>query len=316
MKKLGVAVVGTGSWGKNHVRVYSELENAQLIGIYDLATERAKSLANQYNVKAFSSLDELIKQDDVEIIAIASPTTTHAPIALKAIAAGKHVFLEKPMTSTVEEAIQVIDAQKKQKTKVGVGFIERFNPVSQRSRQLVNNNELGNVVLISARRLGPYWPDRLKDVDVIRDVSIHDIDGFRFMTGKDPVSVYARGGKLRHKYYDYAEILLDFGDGVTGFIESNYLTPHKYRKLMITCEHGVVEGDFISQEYIVEDEEFVKKRKMPWKEPLSAELYSFVDACLNDKTPAATSDDGIKALKIAVGAMESIETHKVVELDL
>ncbi|MHA1302682.1 MAG: Gfo/Idh/MocA family protein [Candidatus Heimdallarchaeaceae archaeon] len=316
MEQLKVAVVGTGSWGKNHVRVYSELPNTKLVGIYDKATERAELLAKQHKVVAFSSLEDLLSREDINMVAIASPTTTHAEIALQVIEHGKHVFIEKPMTSTIEEAEKVIDAQKSANIKVGVGFIERFNPVSQRSKQLIEKKELGDVVLIGARRLGPYWPDRLKDVDVVRDVSIHDIDGFRFMTKKDPISIYARGGKLRHRYYDYAEILLDFGEGVTGFIESNYLTPHKFRKLMITCEHGIVEADFMTQEYVVEDEEFVKKRKIPWKEPLSAELSAFVDACLQDKLPPTTSVDGIKALKIAIAAMHSIETHKAIELDL
>jgi len=316
MKKLGVAVIGTGSWGKNHVRVYSESEEANLVGIYDVSEERARILAKQHKINTFSDLDSLLKNEEVEMVSIASPTTTHAELAIKALEAGKHVFIEKPMTSTVEEAKKVIDVEKKSGKKVGIGFIERFNPVTQRSRQLIENKELGDVVLLSARRLGPYWPDRLKDVDVVRDVSIHDIDGFRFMVGKDPVAVYARGGKLRHKYYDYAEILLDFGDGVTGFIESNYLTPHKFRKLMLTCEHGIVEADFMSQEFIVEDGEFIKKRKIPWKEPLSAELNAFVSACLYDKTPPVSSDDGIKALNIAVLAMKSIEEHKVINLEL
>ena len=226
------------------------------------------------------------------------------------------MFFSTYVNPKLEEAEKIIDAEKSANVKVTVGFIERFNPVTQRSRQLIENKELGDVVLLSARRLGPYWPDRLKDVDVVRDVSIHDIDGFRFMVGKDPVAVYARGGKLRHKYYDYAEILLDFGDGVTGFIESNYLTPHKFRKLMLTCEHGIVEADFMSQEFIVEDGEFIKKRKIPWKEPLSAELNAFVSVCLNDETPPVSSDDGVKALNIAVLAMKSIEEHKVINLEL
>jgi len=215
----------------------------------------------------------------------------------------------------IDGAEKIIDAERSANVKVGIGFIERFNPVSQRSKQLIETKELGDVVLISARRLGPFWPDRLKDVDVIRDVSVHDIDGFRFMTGKDPISVYARGGRLRHHYYDYAEIILDFGEGVTGFIESNYLTPHKLRKLMVTCEHGIVEADFISQEYCIEDEEFVKTRKLPWQEPLSAELGAFVLACLENTMPPTTSEDGIKAQKIAIAAINSIESHKVMELD-
>jgi UDP-N-acetylglucosamine 3-dehydrogenase len=304
MDTLNLAVVGVGSWGKNHARVFKELELTNLVGIYDVDSNRSKELAKQHGAEFFTDLEEMLKSEDIDAISIASPTSTHAAIALMAIENGKHVLIEKPMTSTVEEAERIIDAEKTSNVVVSVGFIERFNPIVERSRVLIENEELGELVLLSARRLGPYWPDRLKDVDVIRDVSIHDIDVFRYLIDKDPISVYARGGKLRHAYFDYAEILLDFGKGVTGFIESNYLTPHKLRKLMLTCEKGVVEADYISQEYLVEDEEWVRNKKMQWQEPLSAELRRFSRACLGEIEPLITSNDGLKALKIAVASVD------------
>ena len=316
MKKLNVVVIGTGSWGKNHARVFNELESSNLTGVYDLDVFRAESLAKQYNTKFFSTLEEIFQSEEVDAVTIASPTSTHAEIALKAIENGKHVLIEKPMTSNMEEAERIIDAEKGSNLVVSVGFIERFNPIVSRSDTLIEKKELGNLVLISARRLGPYWPERLKDVDVIRDVSIHDIDIFRHLIAKDPISLYARGGKLRHAYLDYAEILLDFGEGLTGFIESNYLTPHKLRKLMLTCEKGIVEADYISQEYLIEDHEWVKQHKIPWKEPLKAEMMSFVNSCLENKKPEVSSSDGLKALKIALASIESVSSHKVIELEL
>lgn len=315
MDKLNIVVVGVGSWGNNHARVFSELEKTNLVGLFDLDKKRAKELATKYNTKVFSSLEEIYRGDNVDAITIATPTSTHTTIAKNAIENGKHVLIEKPMTSTIEEAEMIVELEKSSNVVVSVGFIERFNPIVARSRNLILKEELGDLVLLSARRLGPYWPDRLKDVDVIRDVSIHDIDVFRHLIGKDPISVYARGGKLRHAYFDYAEILLDFGEGVTGFIESNYLTPHKFRKLMLTCEHGIVEADYMSQEYIIENDEGVSIPKYPWQEPLKSEMMGFVDACLNKTPPPVTSTDGLKALKIAIASINSINSHKVVELD-
>ncbi|MHA1668492.1 MAG: Gfo/Idh/MocA family protein [Candidatus Heimdallarchaeaceae archaeon] len=315
MEKLNVVVIGVGSWGQNHARVFSEIENTNLIGLYDLNQDRAKQLALKYGVQVFPNLESVYKNDDVDIITIASPTTTHAKIAEKAIEHGKNVLIEKPMTSTVEEAEKIVQMEKDYDVIVSVGFIERFNPIVERSKTLIEDKELGDIVLLSARRLGPYWPDRLKDVDVIRDVSIHDIDVFRYLLGKDPLSVYARGGKLRHGYFDYAEILLDFNEGITGFIESNYLTPHKHRKLMLTCEHGIVEADYMTQEYVIEDDESVRKPKYSWKEPLKAEMKEFVNACLTKTKPPVTALDGLKALKIAISSIESINAHRVVELD-
>jgi len=314
METLNVAVIGVGSWGKNHARVLSELKESNLVGVFDPDINNANDVAKRFNVKAFSSLDELLKSEDIDAVTIASPTSTHAEISLKAIENGKHILIEKPMTSTIEEAEKIIDAEKSSNVIVSVGFIERFNPIVDRSRELIINKELGKIVLLSARRLGPYWPDRLKDVDVIRDVSIHDIDIFRYLTGKDPLSLFARGGKLRHAYFDYAEILLDFGNGLTGFIESNYLTPHKLRKLMLTCEHGIVEADYITQEYIIEDQEWLKQPKLSWKEPLKAEMKNFIESCLEKKVPSVTSTDGIKTLQIAIASIESITSHKVIEL--
>jgi UDP-N-acetylglucosamine 3-dehydrogenase len=269
-----------------------------------------------YNTQAIKSLGDLIKNEEIDAITIASPTSTHAEIALQAIESGKHVLIEKPMTSTIEEAEKILDAEKQNGVIVSVGFIERFNPIVSRSKQLIEDEELGELVLISARRLGPYWPDRLKDVDVIRDVSIHDIDAFRYLINKEPKSVYARGGKLRHTYLDYAEILLDFGNGVTGFIESNYLTPHKMRKLMLTCEKGIVEADYITQEYVIEDEEWVRNKKMQWQEPLSKEMNAFIESCRGNALPVVTSTDGINALKIALSSIKSIESHKIMDLNL
>ena len=316
MDILNLAVVGVGSWGKNHARVFKELELTNLVGIYDLDSKRAKELAMEHGATCYSNLEDMLKSEKIDAISIASPTSTHAEIALMAIENGKHVLIEKPMTSTVEEAERIVDAEKKSNVFVSVGFIERFNPIVSRSKLLIENEELGELVLISARRLGPYWPDRLKDVDVIRDVSIHDIDVFRHLIAKDPISVYARGGKLRHAYFDYAEILLDFGKGVTGFIESNYLTPHKLRKLMLTCENGVVEADYISQEYLIEDEEWVRNKKMQWQEPLKAELLRFAKSCLGETKPLITSSDGLKALQIAIASIESIKTNKIIDLTL
>ncbi|MHA1344837.1 MAG: Gfo/Idh/MocA family protein [Candidatus Heimdallarchaeaceae archaeon] len=314
MKELNIAVIGVGSWGKNHARVFKEIEKTNLVGIYDIQLEKAKELASIHRARAFSDLDELLSLEELDAVSIASPTSTHGEIALKAIEYGKHVLIEKPMTSTVEEAEKIIDAAKSSNVIVSVGFIERFNPIVSKSLTLIESGELGELVLLSARRLGPYWPDRLKDVDVIRDVSIHDIDAFRYLTSKDPISVYARGGKLRHCYIDYAEILLDFDNGLTGFIESNYLTPHRYRKLMLTCEHGIVEADYMTQEYIIEDSEWLRNTKSTWQEPLSREMNAFAEACLENKQPVVTSDDGLKALKIAIASIESIEKNKIVDL--
>ncbi|MCG3224510.1 MAG: Gfo/Idh/MocA family oxidoreductase, partial [Candidatus Heimdallarchaeota archaeon] len=157
MKKLNIAVIGVGSWGKNHARVFKEMEKTNLIGTYDIQLEKAKELATMHRARAFSNLDELLSLEEIDAVSIASPTSTHGEIAIKAIEHGKHVLIEKPMTSTLEEAEKIIDIAKSSNVIVSVGFIERFNPIVSKSLTLIESGELGELVLLSARRLGPYW---------------------------------------------------------------------------------------------------------------------------------------------------------------
>ncbi|MHA2428052.1 MAG: Gfo/Idh/MocA family protein, partial [Candidatus Hermodarchaeia archaeon] len=128
MKALGVGVIGVGAWGKNHVRVFSELEDVNLVAITDRDSSRAKILAKKHNATHFSNTDDLLKQSDIDAVTICTPTVTHADLALEAIAAGKHVLIEKPMTDTVQQAQRIIDAAKAANVMLMVGFVERFNP--------------------------------------------------------------------------------------------------------------------------------------------------------------------------------------------
>ncbi len=311
MKHVRIGVIGAGSWGKNHLRVFSELEAAELVAVCDLEAARAHSLGKRYDIPAYTRVEEVLTRADVEAVTICTPTTTHFAIAVEAVDRGKHVFVEKPMVSTSEEATQLLARAEAQGIHLMVGFIERFNPGVQRVKGLIESDVFGDVVLAFARRVGR-WPERIGDVGVVKDTAIHDLDIMRFIFDQEPRSLYARMGSLGHRFEDYAEIMLGFHGIQTGFIEANWLTPQKKRTLTVTCENAIVTLDYLTQKISVEDMYGQRDVSSTWEEPLRRELQDFVDSVADDRPPAVTGIDGLKALTLAERAIASAETNAVI----
>jgi len=313
LRKVNMAVVGCGFWGKNHARIYSELEKADLIAVADLNEDAACALGERYGADYHRDPADLIKRDDIDAISICTPTVTHADIALEAIEAGKHILVEKPLTSTVAEAESLIAASEKAGVKLTVGFVERFNPGVIEALRLVREGKIGDIILARARRVSRY-PLRISDVGVVKDLAIHDADIVRQLFGADPETVYATAGNLVHSFEDYANIVLRFPGNRSAFIETNWLTPHKIRRLILTGSEGLITVEFITQEVTVEDDEGRYTPFLKPQEPLTLELESFVEAILEDKPPAVSGEDGLKALRICEAALESARTGKPVKL--
>ncbi|MCW3989981.1 MAG: Gfo/Idh/MocA family oxidoreductase [Candidatus Bathyarchaeota archaeon] len=313
MDKLNVAVIGCGFWGKNHARIYNDLDAAELVAVSDLNEDAACSLGERYGVDHYGDVGALLKRNDVEMVSICTPTVTHADIALAAMEAGKHVLVEKPMTSTVAEAERLIAASEKAGVKLTVGFVERFNPGVIEALRLVSEGKIGDVILARAHRVSRY-PLRISDVGVVKDLAIHDADIVRQLFGVDPETVYATAGNLVHSFEDYANIVLRFPGNRSAFIETNWLTPRKIRRLILTGSEGLITVEFITQEVTVEDDEGRYTPFLKPQEPLTLELESFVEAILEDKPPAISGEDGLKALRICEAALESARTGKPVKL--
>lgn len=315
MKPLGVGVIGVGDWGKNHVRVFSELEEATVIAIADSDSNRAKALANKFNATHYTQTDELLQRDDVDAVTICTPTVTHADLALEVIASGKHLLIEKPMTDTVQQAQRVIDAAKSTNVLLMVGFVERFNPSVHTAAQVIDQGRMGELVLGSARRLGPFVPGRVADIGIIKDMAIHDIDIARFLVKQEATSVYAIAGSLYHKYEDHANIVIRFDDKPTFFLECNWLTPYKLRGLNITGSQGVMALDYISQEVTIGSNHWEEKSTNKWDEPLKRELAHFVKSITDNQTPLTSGVDGLEALRIAEAALESARSKRIIHLE-
>jgi UDP-N-acetylglucosamine 3-dehydrogenase len=253
MKKLGVAVIGTGFWGKNHARVFKELASTDLVGVCDVNSERAKNVAEQFGVKAYTNSTRMLKDKKIEAVSVCTWSTVLAREALKALEAGKHVLVEKPMATNPKQAEKLLKTAEENGLHLTVGFLMRFIPGLQHIREAIKNRKIGELVCATAKRVSQ-WPERIGDVGVVKDVAIHDIDVMRYISNEDPVTVYARTGSMRHKKFeDYAQIMLTYEDGKSAFIESNWLTPYKTRILTVTGSEAIMRLDYITQELWVEE---------------------------------------------------------------
>ncbi len=313
MKKLGVAVIGTGFWGRNHVRVLNHLTNARVIAICDTNMKRARQVGTRYEIEYCSSLDEILSRKDVDAATICTPTTTHKDVAAKVIDAGKDVFIEKPLASTSQEARELISLARKKGVRVAVGFVERYNPAVRYIKRLIDEKRLGKVILMIARRV-TRWPMRIGDVGVTKDSAIHDIDIMRYLVDSDVKTVYARTGTLAHKFEDFSEILLNFSGGEVGFIDANWLTPRKIRKLTITGREATATIDYVTQETVVENSKRSVMPRIKWEEPLRLELENFAKSVIAGKQPSASGEDGLKALEVCEAALKSGVTGQVVQV--
>jgi UDP-N-acetylglucosamine 3-dehydrogenase len=314
MKKLGVAVIGTGFWGKNHARVYKELASTELVAICDVNTEKAKSVADQFGVKAYTTSTRMLKNEEIEAVSVCTWSTSLAKEALKALKAGKHVLVEKPMATNTKQAEKLLKTAERNDLHLIVGFLMRFIPGVQHIREAIENKKIGELVCAAAKRVSQ-WPERIGDVGVVKDMAIHDIDVMRYIFNEDPITVYAKTGSMRHrKFEDYAQIMLTYKDGKSAFIESNWLTPYKTRTLTVTGSDAIMRLDYITQELWIEEPKGTLQPRYPWQEPLKLELQHFADCIVTKKKPVITGVDGLKALQIAEAALKSSAKNKAIKL--
>jgi UDP-N-acetylglucosamine 3-dehydrogenase len=314
MKKLGVAVIGTGQWGKNHARVYKELPSTELIAVCDVNPERSKAMAAQYGVKAYSDSTQMLKDKSIEAVNVCTWSTILAKEALKVLNAGKHVLVEKPMATNTQQAQKLVQTAQENGLHLTVGFLMRFIPGLQNIRQSIENKKIGELVCATAKRVSQ-WPERIGDVGVVKDTAIHDIDVMHFISNEQPISVYAKMGSMRiKKFEDYAHIMLTYKDGKSAFIETNWLTPYKTRTLTVTGSEAIMRLDYITQDLSIEQKTETVQPRTPFQEPLKMELQHFVDCIVDKKKPIVTGEDGVKALEVASAAMQSSAKNRAILL--
>ena len=314
--KLNLAIVGVGGWGKNHARVLHDF--GTLVAICETDLQRGKELADKYGTTLYSSIDDMLNiERKLDACLVCTPTKTHCDIAKKIMEKGINVFVEKPLAFSSKECEEMTDVAEKKNVILTSGYIERFNPAVQEVKRLIDCNKYGDLIMMEFHRENR-MPLHVKDVGIIYDTAVHDIDTAMFLFNCRPQVVFALSGKKFHSYEDFATIMLGFRDHKVAIIASNWITPKKVRKFSAVCTDGIIAGDFITQEIAIDYKEAtIIPRRQQFQEPLTLELQSLLDA-LDGKIskPVISAIDATNVTRVAEAALLSSNTGSPIYLDL
>lgn len=330
---LRAAVIGVGSIGRNHARVYRESPNAHLVAVVDDHAETSAKIAQQRNVAGYTDLREMFDIEKPDLVSVAVPTVAHLETARQAIERGIHVLVEKPIAPTVEQAREMIELAQKHNVVLAVGHIERHNPAIAELTRRIEAGELGKIFQLSARRIGPF-PARIRDVGVLLDLATHDLDIITSIVDSPVQRVMAETvSGINTDREDMVNGLVRFKDGILGVIDINWMTPTKVRELSVIGAKGRFLVNYLTQElYFYENdvapsnwdslsvlrgvgEGNVTGYKVPRVEPLKAEIEDFIEAVQTNGTPKVTGEDGLRALALAQAMVESGQTGQPVYFD-
>ncbi|NLE45702.1 MAG: Gfo/Idh/MocA family oxidoreductase [Chloroflexi bacterium] len=318
MQPVRVGVIGTGTMGQRHCRVYSGLRHVQLSGICDAAPDVGAQAAQQYDVPFYERAEDLLEH--VDAVSLATPTPSHYDLAMCCLAQGVHVLIEKPITETVKQAEILTDTAEASHLVVQVGHIERFNPAYIELRNVLEDI---TPLAVNLRRLSPYAGSNT-DVDVVLDLMIHDIDLALDMMGQAPTSVSTQGLTAFSGTVDHAIVNLAFDSGPLLTMTASRVTEQKVRSIEVTALEAYVESDLLNKsisvhrrtvgQYVSHNHRGVKYRQesiverihVPIFEPLLLELQHFIDCILQNKAPQVTVRDGLNALQLAVTIRDAI----------
>ncbi|MEO8610986.1 MAG: Gfo/Idh/MocA family oxidoreductase [Chloroflexota bacterium] len=320
---LKAAVIGVGSIGQNHARVYREMEGIQLVGVVDQSLQNATKVGSRLNVPFYTDWEKLLEEQKPDLISCAVPTSLHFDVGTKLIERGLHVLMEKPITSTLDQAEKLVALAKKKGVVLAVGHIERFNPAVMELRRRLREGMVGKVYKIHAQRLGPY-PPRIQDAGVIIDLASHDIDLMRHLMDEPITRVY--GETLQTINSDREDMfngVLRFKSGAVGVLDVNWITPTKIRRLQVTGSRGMFDCNLLSQELFFYENEVAPSQwdtlsilrgvsegnvlgiRIQRHEPLAAELSDFVAAVRDSRAPTVTGQDGLETLRLALDFVQS-----------
>jgi predicted dehydrogenase len=308
-KRIRVAVVGAGEFGRNHVRVYRELEAAQLVGIFDLSSERAASVASEFQTQVLQSLHDL--RGRVDAVSVAVPTVAHAEVGCQLLEMGLDVLVEKPMAVSLGEADALIHSAKKNRRILQVGHVERFNPAVVAVEPILNRP-----LFFEVHRLGVFTLRSL-DVDVIYDLMIHDLDILLALVNEPVTEVKAVGIPVLTDKVDIAHARLEFTGGAVANITASRVSTERVRKMRFFQQHEYISLDYARRDALrigvkkpgPQPEFGFEKLNAPAVEPLHAELDAFIDAVRSRKEPRTNGRAGRAALELAGQVMASIQEH-------
>ncbi len=295
MKK--VALIGLGSMGRNHYRILKSIRGFNLVALCDVV----KTV--DYEEPFYSSVDDMLEHEDIDACVIVVPTFLHKEVAIKCLEKGKDIFIEKPVASTVEEANDILEVANRVKAEVGIGYIERFNPVVSALKEEIKDMEIYS---IGITRVGPF-PPRIADVGILTDLSVHDIDLIRFITQREIVktNIY-RSRKIHNHHEDNAMLSFKLEHDIVASITTNWLTPFRKRTIEVATKDAYFEADLMSQdltefsEYQKNNSYVIRKCMVKKEEPLLREHLSFLKYLESgDRSGLCTIEDSMITLEIS-----------------
>ena len=333
MTQLGVGLIGVGRMGAFHMESWERIEDARLIAVADPDEQTARRRIARRPIDWHADYRRLLERSDVEAVCICAPSEQHARIGLDAIAAGKHVLVEKPIATALEDGLRMTSAARLAGVKLMVGHVERFNPAVGKLAELIARGSIGRIFRAHATRVGPL-PARIRDTGVAIDLATHDLDIMQYVLGLDITSIYAQGSRCVHPTQeDMIACLLRFGDsGPWGLLDVNWLTPEKRRELTVIGEGGMLSASYLTQDvWLTESSgaptgwsELARVRgdaegaavrfALGRVEPLQAELEAFARCVLDDMPEPVSAQEGCRALAAALAVRDSAAHSRPVTL--
>ena len=318
-RTLSVAVIGCGAFGRNHARVYHELakagERVKIAGVVDVDRSPADSLAREFGCQAYSSTEELLSSGGVDAASIAVPTVDHAAVARQLMRAGVDVLIEKPLTSTLAEADELIDLAEREKRIAQVGHLERFNPAVQATLPLITKP-----MFFEVHRLSVFTPRSL-DVDVVLDLMIHDLDAVLAFVKSPIKEIRAAGLPILSNKVDIANARVEFESGCIANFTASRVSTERVRKLRFFQPRQYISIDYGRQDVLVfsvgdgagapspNPNIKVSKPAIVPEEPLRAEIRAFLDAVRTRRDPPVGLKEGRRALAVALEILDQIAAH-------
>jgi predicted dehydrogenase len=324
-KPIRVAVVGVGEFGRNHVRVWAEMEGVELVGVVDTNASRAAQVAAEFTTRVIRDIDAL-KIEKIDAVSIAVPTKEHSSLGCRLLDWGMDVLVEKPMASSVGEANGLIASAQRANRILQVGHLERFNPAVTAVKKIV-----ANPMFFEVHRLGVFTPRSL-DIDVVYDIMIHDLDILLSLVDSPVTDLKAVGIPVITDKVDIAHARLEFGTGAVANLTASRVSTERVRKMRFFQAHEYVSIDFTRQDLLrvrvdqaagqpngepaaLPQINFEKVPTVP-EEPLRAELRAFVHAVRTRRPPRVDGAAGRAALELADRVMAGIQEHaRRVKLD-
>jgi len=308
-RSIRVAVVGTGEFGRNHARVYRELESAELVGVYDQNPQRAAAVGAEFHAPVLGSLENLCGRADA--VSLAVPTIVHSEVGCRLLQMGLDVLVEKPMAVNLAEADALLAAARKNGRILQVGHVERFNPAVLAVEPILNRP-----LFFEVHRLGVFTPRSL-DVDVIYDLMIHDLDILLALVNEPVTEVRAVGIPVLTDKVDIAHARLEFAGGAVANVTASRVSTERVRKMRFFQQHEYISLDYARRDALriavkkpgPQPEFGFEKLHASAVEPLRAELQAFVDAVRTRREPRTNSAAERAALELAIRVMASIQEH-------